>query len=110
MHPHMKEHDIKFLVVDQQGFETIIGTTDLIAFGVVPDPELRQVVPREAFVASVQDQPTPARQATVSGVDESLSDKELLDTAKAHFLKETPHLTTIQQHELWLLFLDYKDT
>ena len=42
MHPHMKKHDIKFFVVDQEGFETIIGNIDLVPFGVVPDPELQK--------------------------------------------------------------------
>ncbi len=40
MHPHMASHDIRFFVVNQDDFETIIGNIDLTAYDVIPDPKL----------------------------------------------------------------------
>ena len=99
--------NVSFYIVPQQDFQTIIGTEAMAALNVIPDPVSKKVLDRELLALPIQQ--VSQQHATVSGVDDSKSDEQLIWEAKNHFDSLTSHLDPQQAEELWELFKEFSD-
>ena len=104
--------EVTFNVVPQEDFQTVIGVIDLKKFNVFVDPieeKLRCRSLIEVSMAHVTTSSDQQPQSVVSGVDERLSDEDLLKKAKEWVMSQTVHLEECRQDQIWDALVEYKE-
>lgn len=110
--PYNRVGKVSFHVIPQKEFDTVLSVNDLAQFKVVIDPESHSLVPKEVRVSCntvKEEKPVVQSSNTVSGVDETKSDEELLKEARMLYNKNTTHMSDQAREEIWNLFMEFKD-